>query len=216
MHNISIPSWLPDQGLIRLEPPDMSKTALLVIDMQVVFCEEGQALASRNSADIIPNINQLADAVRRGGGKVVFTRHAVTDDGARALPRWHLEDPRVRRMLYDPFLDPATLAIDVRMDVQSCDLVIEKFRFGAFGENSSDLGKQLQENGVDTLIVVGVATSGCCETTAREAMQLGYKVFFVTDANATALDELHNAALMNLGFLFADLRDTEEMLKLVS
>lgn len=200
---------------MKLEPPDLRRTALVVIDMQVVFCEAGQALANKNSSDIIANINRLSAAVRAGGGKVVFTRHAVTLDGPRSLPRWHLESPRMRAMLYDPFLDDSVLGIDPRMDVQASDLVIEKFRFGAFGPNSSDLGKHLEEDGIDTLIIVGVATSGCCETTAREAMQLGYKVFFITDANATAFDELHNAALTNVGFLFADLKDTEEMLSLL-
>ena len=49
--------------------------------------------------------------------------------------------------------------------------------------------------GIDTLIIVGTATNVCCESTARDAMMLNYKVFFVSDANACRTDEEHNATL---------------------
>jgi ureidoacrylate peracid hydrolase len=77
---------------------------------------------------------------------------------------------------------------------------------------SSDLHDILQARGIDTLIITGTATNVCCESTARDAMQLNYKVIFVADANATNTDAEHNATLNNMVRLFADVMTTEELL----
>ena len=65
------------------------------------------------------------------------------------------------------------------------------------------------------LIVVGTATNVCCESTARDAMMLNYKIFFVSDANACRTDEEHNATLAILLVMFADVRSTDEMVNLL-
>src|SRR5258705_63430 len=62
---------------------------------------------------------------------------------------------------------------------------------------------------------VGTATNVCCESTARDAMMLNYKVFFVSDANACRTDEEHNATLAILMIMFADVRSTDEMANLL-
>ena len=71
---------------------------------------------------------------------------------------------------------------------------------------------RLQVRGIDTLIITGTATNVCCESTARDAMQMNYKVIFVADANATNTDAEHNATLNNMVRLFADVMTTEELL----
>jgi ureidoacrylate peracid hydrolase len=53
----------------------------------------------------------------------------------------------------------------------------------------------------------------CCESTARDAMQMNYKVIFVADGNATNTDAEHNATLSNMVRLFADVMMTEELLR---
>jgi len=75
---------------------------------------------------------------------------------------------------------------------------------GAFVGGSSDLHAILQARGVDTLIVTGTASQVCCESTARDAMMLNYKVFFVTDGNATFTDAEHNATLSAMAHTFCD------------
>jgi ureidoacrylate peracid hydrolase len=57
-------------------------------------------------------------------------------------------------------------------------LVVNKRRFGAFVPGSSDLHARLQERGIDTLIISGTVTQVCCDSTARDAMMMNYKVFF--------------------------------------
>lgn len=79
---------------------------------------------------------------------------------------------------------------------------------------SSNLHELLQQRGIDTLIITGAITNYCCENTARDACQMDYRVFFVTDATAALSDEEHNASLGSVGG-HADLRSTREMIELI-
>src|SRR5260370_21129310 len=90
--------------------------------------------------------------------------------------------------------------------------IVDKTRFGAFVPGSSDLHDILQARGIDTLIITGTATNVCCESTARDAMQMNYKVVVVADGNATNTDAEHNATLNNIVRLFADVITTEQLL----
>ena len=69
----------------------------------------------------------------------------------------------------------------------------------------------LQARGIDTLIITGTATNVCCELTARDAMQMNYKVIFVADGNAARTDAEHNATLDNMVVRFADVMTTAEL-----
>ena len=94
------------------------------------------------------------------------------------------------------------------------DLMVQKRRFSAFIQGSSDLHKILQERGIDTLIIAGTLTNVCCESTARDAMMLNYRILMVADANATITEEAHRAALMNILFVFGDVQTTKDVIKL--
>ena len=76
--------------------------------------------------------------------------------------------------------------------------------------------RRLQESGVETLVIAGVATNVCCESTARDAMMLDYEVLMVSDACAAATDEEHRSALNNLYLFFGDVQTTEEVLALLA
>lgn len=99
--------------------------------------------------------------------------------------------------------------------VRDGDLCINKYRYGAFVDGSSDLHRILTEKGVDTVIVSGTLTNVCCESTARDAMMLNYRVFFVSDSTATTSDEEHNATLSTMMMTFADVVTTEEVTELL-
>ena len=96
------------------------------------------------------------------------------------------------------------------------DLVVLKRRFGAFVPGSSDLHARLQERGIDTLIISGTVSQVCCEATARDAMMMNYKVFFITDACATLTDAEHAGTLSAMAHIFCDVRDTQSMLGLIA
>jgi ureidoacrylate peracid hydrolase len=99
------------------------------------------------------------------------------------------------------------------LDVQATDLIVDKTRFGAFVPGSSQLHEILQARGIDTLIITGTATNVCCESTARDAMQMNYKIIFVADGNAALTDAEHNATLNNMVALFADVMTTKEVVE---
>jgi ureidoacrylate peracid hydrolase len=101
------------------------------------------------------------------------------------------------------------------LEVRPGDITVHKTRFSAFIQGASDLDAMLRARGIDTLIIVGTATNVCCESTARDAMMLNYKVFFVSDANACRTDEEHNATLAILMVMFADVRSTDETIDLL-
>jgi ureidoacrylate peracid hydrolase len=106
-------------------------------------------------------------------------------------------------------------ALYLDLNVLPGDPTVRKTRFSALVQGASDLDAILRGRGIDTLIIVGTATNVCCESTARDAMMLNYKVFFVSDANACRTDEEHNATLAIMMIMFADVRSTDEMIALL-
>ena len=91
------------------------------------------------------------------------------------------------------------------------DTVLPKKHYSAFLE--TDLANILQSKKVRDVIISGVMTNLCCETTARDAFMRGYKVFFLIDGTATGKEEHHLATLKNLGYGFATLMICEELIK---
>ncbi len=97
------------------------------------------------------------------------------------------------------------------------DILLDKPRFGAF--HGTDLELILRSRGIDTLIITGIATNVCCETTAREAAVRDFRVFFLSDGTATfGIGELSPAELQRvtcatLGLLFAQVLTADEMLR---
>ena len=97
------------------------------------------------------------------------------------------------------------------LEILPSDIKVKKSRFGAFVPGSSQLHSILQARNIDTLIITGTATNVCCESTARDAMMMNYKVIFVSDGTATYNDEEHNATLGIMLAMFADVMNTDEV-----
>jgi ureidoacrylate peracid hydrolase len=219
MNKVDIPAWALDLGKSRsgFSVLDPAATALLVVDLQNAFMAPGETLANPHACDIVPNVNAIAHAVRQSGGHVVFLRHTVSDAPrfkltewqARMVPRTAQGDFQLRAGTFGHQLHP-------KLDVLPCDLKVDKHRFSAFLPNSSDLDALLRERGIDTLIITGTITNVCCESTARDANMLGYKVVFVSDATAAFTDEEHNAALLSMATVFAEVRGSAGVIDLIN
>ena len=91
------------------------------------------------------------------------------------------------------------------------DPVIKKHRYSAF--YNTDLETILRCTGVKDLVITGVMTNLCCETSARDAFIRDFRVFFPADGNGSATEEMHIATLMNLSWGFAYVCTTEELVK---
>jgi ureidoacrylate peracid hydrolase len=193
---------------------DPTRTAHIIVDLQNGFMEPGATVELPVARDIVANVNEICKAVRAAGGINVFIRYLIDEQTQVNWSSWFTDfaSPERRKAMIETFgKDCHGFALWPELDVKPDDLVVDKTRFGAFVPGSSELHEILQARGIDTLIITGTATNVCCESTARDAMQMNYKVIFVADGNAALTDAEHNATLNNMVTLFADVMSTEEL-----
>lgn len=200
------------QSLAHLDP---RHTAHLVVDLQHGFVAPGAPVEVPAAREIIANVNRISAAVRAAGGRNVFLRMNLA---TAATGRWrdyveHLGATANREAVIAAFSPGATdYALWKDLEVTDHDLVVDKTRFSAFIPGASRLHDELTALRVDTLLVTGTLTNVCCESTARDAMQLDYRVRFVADATAALSDETHNATLANIDAHFGRVVTTEDVL----
>jgi ureidoacrylate peracid hydrolase len=221
MHTLAIPKSVIDRVIERrgrehvYADLDPAKSALVVVDMQNAFMLPGVAHSLCPMAEkIVPNINRLARAVRDSGGTVFWIKTTFT---AEALQSWstyfEMARPgRVAKRIEALTADSLGHALWNGLDVQPQDPIVEKNRFSAFIQGSSDLAAALRARGLDTILVTGTVTNVCCESTARDAMMLNFKTIMVTDGNAAATDADHNASLIAFYLTFGDIMSTDMLI----
>jgi ureidoacrylate peracid hydrolase len=218
MHVVNIPDWAVERVVERhgtahpYADLDPARTALIVVDMQNGFMVEGVAHALCNTAaEIVPNVNRLAAAVRRSGGRVVWIRNTYD-------PTWHTMHAKVRPEKVAKRIESMTEGstghqLYPTLDVQPGDTIVQKYRFSAFLPESSDLAVRLRAAGCDTVLIAGTVTNVCCESSARDAMMMNFHAIMVSDANAANSDEEHNASLINFYVAFGDVMDTSYLIE---
>ena len=211
------PRNLATRGPLHLlEQIDPKTTAHLVIDMQNGFMRPGAMLEVPDARAVVPQINAISGALRAAGGMVAFTRFAWRPDEARlwdAFYRRFLHPDRAARQQEAFAPDAPDLQLWDGLDVAEGDVVVDKTRYSAFITGTCDLHDILQARGIRTLIISGTMTNCCCESSARDAMQYGYDVVFVSDANATLTALEQDTTLMNLALLFAEVAPTDAVLQ---
>ena len=188
-----------------------AKTALLNVDMQRCFVED-TPLASPDGPALVEKINALIRTCRETGALVVHTRGWMARDGSNHGVMAELVPP----FLVDLYTEgtPAAELHDA-LDVAADDLIVNKTRYGAF--HGTDLAQLLRQRGIDTVIVSGIATNICCETTAREASQHDFRVVFLNDGTATkemngvSAQDLQRATVASIGMVFAQIATISEV-----
>ena len=205
-------------GLRVFDRLDSRRTAHIVVDLQNGFMAPGAVAEIGAARDIVPTVNRISEAVRDAGGLVVYIQNTFDEIAVRTWSTFfdHFCSPARRQLMIEAFTPGAEgHALWAGLDVRAEDLRVRKRRFGAFAPGASDLHAILQARGVDTLIITGTASQVCCESTARDAMMLNYKVFFVEDGNATFNDEEHNATLSAMAHTFCDVIDSAALIALI-
>lgn len=198
-----------------IEEINPKRTAILNVDMQHYFMSPGFQAACPMAIEIIPRLNLLNQSMRDLGALPVWIQ---TSASTHAISGWNnyaglqSQEGWARR---SEELAPGHkgYALHPDLDVRDNDLLSVKTRFSAFIQGSSDLHNVLIDKEIDTLLVTGVATGVCCESTARDAMMLNYRVIMVSDALAALTIEAHENALMSLFGLFADVQKTNQILE---
>lgn len=191
---------------MRLRP---AKACLMVIDMQNEFLEERGAVFFHYATEIIPNVKRILTAARKARLPVVFTAHAHEDprtDGGLTAQFW----PEIKR---GESLIKGTRGVEIVKQIRplSGDRIVWKHRYSAF--YNTNLEVILRGLGVTDLVITGVLTNVCCESTARDAFFRDFRVFFVADATATTEPELHAGSLKNMAYAFAYVVTAEGILK---
>ena len=211
MHTFEMPQDYVNRVIKRQGRPHLfetfgaPKTALVVVDMQNYY---------RMSQAIVPNVNRLAAALRKAGGKVVWLQNLASMESLESWSvRKEMESPEKAKLRCEALQrDAHGFQLWPTLDVCKEDERVVKRRYSAFIPGSSNIENVLQDNGIDTLIVTGVATNVCCDSTARDAMMLNYRTLMVSDGCATSTDGEHAAALGNFYLFFGDVQTTDEVI----
>ena len=190
-----------------------SRTALINVDMQNCFVQ-GSPISAPEGLEVQDRVNRLAAACRKAGIVVVHTSHVLRPDGSNIGVLGELA-PIVKEGIVTKGSDSAALHKGLHVDPR--DILLDKPRFGAF--HATDLELILRSHGIDTVIISGIATNVCCETTAREATVRDFRVFFLSDGTATfgigdvSAAEMQKATCATLGFVFAQVLTVDEMIR---
>ena len=218
MHEYSVPGHVRERVLRRLGKPfaieriDAARAALVVVDMQNHFVAPGFPSEVPIARSIVPNINRMAAAMRAAGSVVVWIQTTATG----ALETWgnhhkHGLRPEVAaRRLASLAEDAEGFKLYPALAALPADIKVKKIKFSAMLPGSSDLHEVLGRRGLDTLLVAGTTTNVCCESTARDAMMLDYRVVMLSDCTAAWTDEEHAASLNTFQIFFGDVMTTDE------
>jgi nicotinamidase-related amidase len=183
--------------------PELTAMALMVIDMQVFFCTPGASAFLDAVHAILPNIKKLIQHFRQWNRPVIYTRHVHREDGSDAgIMKWWWQDMCVEG-------SPES-EIHPELTAQSSELVVAKHRYSAF--YNTDLEILLRGKGITDLVITGVMTNMCCESTTRDAYYRDYRVQFLADATASATEDMHTATLLNVAYGFANITTTDRLL----
>ena len=221
MHASNIDPWFiskakqtRDGRLNAYDTLEARKTALVVVDMQNYFVADGMPACAPEARTIVPNINRLARALRTVGGTVIWiqTEACLADpqdwanrQEAMSAAGWAKRQALLAKSGEGFPLYPTC-------EVLPEDKIAIKYRYSAFIPYPSELDDLLRAHGIDTLLITGVATSTCCESTARDASMWGYRTIMVADGNADQTDALHNHTLGKFLVTFGDVQATDEVL----
>lgn len=172
--------------------PEKARTAILFIDCQEYF----RGLIS----PILKNITGVIEAAHRAHVPLLFTQHGhKANEDAGILGEWWA----------DIIIDGSESSVLLpELDVQTEDIVIKKDRYSAFYK--TDLEEGLRAKDIKDLVIGGVMTNLCCETTARDAFVRDFRVFFLADGTSSTTADFHLATLKNLSYGFATLMTCQQ------
>jgi isochorismate hydrolase len=167
------------------------KAALLVLDMQAYFLNENSHAFVPSAPAIIPGINNLISAFETAQRPVIATRHINTKEDAGMMSKW-----------WRALINPQTAYSHYSSTLNTTKFIpIHKTQYDAFLH--TQLEEELHLYKIEQVVITGVMTHLCCETTARSAFMRGFEVFFTVDGTATYNEELHRASLLTLSHGFA-------------
>jgi nicotinamidase-related amidase len=197
------------------------RTAIIVVDMQGVFCDPEGAVYIPDAAKVIDPILRILDAGRKARIPIIYLRHVVRGDGS---------DTGRMRDLYpgvDAILDrnlPSVQIVDT-LKPHAGDIVVDKLFFSGF--HNTDLDTILRARDIDTIAITGTVTNVCCESTVRDAVHREYKVVVVSDAcaaqpypdmgwGALTAEQVQQVTLTVIAHEFGEVTTTQDLIERIS
>ncbi|MGH4123450.1 MAG: cysteine hydrolase family protein [Clostridium sp.] len=171
------------------------KIALLIVDVQVaMFSYQDEALY--NGENVLNNILSLLNKARLTKTPVIFIQHTSTEDDvfSKGKNTWDIH-PKIKPIINEKVIEKTT-----------CDSFFK-----------TTLHEELQKRGIEKLVIVGMQTEYCIDTTCRRALSMGYEIILVQDAHSTfdgnilkalQIIEHHNDVL---GGGFVELKHSDEI-----
>jgi ureidoacrylate peracid hydrolase len=205
-----------------------NETCLLIIDMQNDFLSEEGYFAQKKNwpvsqfKDLIGRIAKLKEAADQKGWRTIYTQTGYAPDGCDSYTRVH-------NLIPDIFMEGQTPEEEQKRDHHSVlikgtwgadiidelkpgekDYVISKRRFSAFYQ--TDLEHMLRSWGIKNVVVTGIVTEVCVESTVREAFIRDFDVIVVEDGVSSWNKKRHDASIENMKFAYAKISDTKKMM----
>jgi len=188
---------------------DAKRTAVLVIDMQNEFVEAGaHYTAYPTSLDIIPNIGRIVSFARENKMPVIWTQ------SDHSFPYGGLMLKKYPPIAQEKVLWRNTRSFDIFPDMTQPlpgEYRVVKHKYDAFF--GTDLDLILRNLKIESLVITGIATDVCCESTARSAFFREYQVAFISDGNSTFDPESHKASLKTINLFFGKVLTADEVLR---
>jgi ureidoacrylate peracid hydrolase len=185
-------------------PFNKDRSALLVIDMQRFFLDPSSPTFTCGGLAILPGLKQLITAFRQAGRPVIYTKH-VHHPG--------LLDAGIMEWWWEGMCIEGSPESEIHEDIMPMpgEKVIIKHRYSAF--YNTDLETVLRCLKIEDIVICGIMTNMCCESTARDAYYRDYRVSFLADGTGSINEEMHTASLLNLAFGFANVTTADWVLQ---
>jgi len=183
------------------------KAALLVVDMQYFFLDPSSPTFTCGGLAILPNLKKIIHAFRQADRPVIFTRHVHHPDRI---------DAGIMGWWWEGMCLEGSPESEIHRDIspERNEKVILKHRYSAF--YNTDLETVLRCLHVEDIVIAGIMTNMCCESTARDAYYRDYRVFFLADGTGSITEEMHLASLINLAFGFSWVTDVNTIVAQLS
>jgi nicotinamidase-related amidase len=198
------------EWLITIHPFNQHKmelrretSALLVIDMQEFFLDPQSPSYTCGGLAILPALQRLIAAFREAGRPVIYTKHVHHPD--------HL-DSGIMGWWWKGMCIEGSPESEIHRDLAPlpAEKVVLKHRYSAF--YNTDLETILRCQRIEDLVITGIMTNMCCESTARDAYFRDYRVFFLADGTGSINEEMQIASLLNLAFGFAHVTTADRII----
>jgi len=202
-HEDKVLQWKNELKIIRSYSKfnfDIKKSALLVLDMQNIFLDPSSHAYIPSSDFIVSNINKLVEFYEKNQLPVYYTRHISHLNEKNLMRKWW-KSPII--------IDNENSALYSDLLIKSGEILIKNYYSAFF---NTQLAEKLHDLDISQLVITGLMSHLCCESTAREGFMNDFEIFYVIDGTATYTELLHKGTMFSLAHGFAECLTSKDVM----